>query len=1595
MNPLIKNLSSLFLLSTSFLGYSQSCPSTSRQPYEWPGHNNWYYGNGGIINFDAGTVTDGAGKDSYEGVSAASDDAGNLLFYTNGRLLWNAAGVETYNGLLTGNENGSTTTKGSASQGVITVKHPLDPDSYYILTVDDALSGTAGLNYFEVDPAGNEVGGGATRLGAFRTTEAISATLHDNGVDIWVTVAESGSENYHSFLLTCDGWNPVPVTSGGGVNVNTTRERGGSAFSWDGTKFLFGHPDWFPNGEKELILYDFNKATGALTNPQAFGAAATAESPYDVTFSPDGNRVYWSVGGNGQLWTADISSGVAATIRGTIQNTGISLGSFASLELGADGNLYMSSSGQRLRRITGDINGGAGLVKSAQIGTGNLGLSTLFIPPTEEPDIEEVGPYCDTDGPVDLNTVWLCAGVDAEEPGRGEYTGTGITDVDNGIFDPSVAGEGLHEIIFTFCEVDDTIWIQVDKCTDCTVDVDDVNPAICVGETFELDPLVLAVSGVAVWSIDVEPGAPSNAAINVGATTEFDASNLATVAGDYTLKLTNTDGAQVCEDNFIITVNPLPVVDLGDDQYICPGDPAVDFDAGVFTSFLWSGDAAGADQVYNTDAEGTFIVEVTDANGCKATDEAQLIYHDLPVVDLGDDQYICPGDPAVDFDAGVFAAYVWSGDAAGVDQVFTTDAEGVFDVEVTDANGCKATDQVELIHYDLPVVDLGLDQTICPGDPAVDFDAGVFAAYVWSVDAAGADQVYSSADVGVFEVEVTDANGCKATDQVELFHHALPVVDLGPDQIICPGDPAVDFDAGVFTAYAWSGDAAGVDQVYNTDAVGTFIVEVTDVNGCKATDEARLLHHDLLVVDLGDDQYICPGDPAVNFDAGVFAAYTWGGDAAGVDQVFASAAQGVFEVEVTDANGCKATDQVELIHYALPVVDLGPDQAICPGDPAVDFDAGVFTAYVWSIDAAGADQVYSTGDVGVFEVEVTDANGCKASDQVELTHHVLPVVDLGPDQLICEGEPAVAFDAGAFAAYRWFGDAAGADQIYNSDVAGIFSVEVTDANGCLGTDEVELTVVASPTPTLPVQVVCPGMDYDFNVGVYDDGAHTYLWNTGELTPEINVSVAGPVWVEVTDVNGCMGRADGELIHDGDLDVIIDGAPEIQLCEGEVAELKTNYAAADGYFFTWAGLGVGNTETIMTGALSGTYEVRVDNGMGCEGSTEIDVVINPLPLPVPVDAEFCESSSVNIGLGMGAAYSYLWSTGETTEEIEVNSVNYASPYNVTVTNIATGCSEDAVINVDMNLDPIVNVEDQAECEGTAIELRSDNAYVGATYSWTGGANTESINPDAEGIYRLTVTSAEGCIGFDEAEVIFYEIPIVDLGDDQTICEGESYTFDVGNQLGDILWNTGVTSQEVTGTTSQVFNVEVSYNGCSANDEVVLTVVENPESQLDQSLTNQKYCFEEMERGLTITANASDDYEYLWSTGENAKTITVEEEGTYLVRISIGDCFVEDNIRIEEYCPWSLFVPNAFTPDGDGNNDTFNAKADNVIEYQMLIYNRWGDMIYESNSIDNDWDGTFMGKEAQIDVYVYKIYYSYEDESGVVNEEQQVGRVSLIR
>ena len=137
--------------------------------------------------------------------------------------------------------------------------------------------------------------------------------------------------------------------------------------------------------------------------------------------------------------------------------------------MGGDGKMYLANLGKNnIIRLSGNLDAGTGITTStlATPNAGQRGLSSFYLPPADEPDIQEVGPFCNTDAPVDLNTLWLCKATNAESSTApaSYYSGPGITDAAAGIFSPSVAGQGTHQIIFTKCSVDDTIWITVNTC---------------------------------------------------------------------------------------------------------------------------------------------------------------------------------------------------------------------------------------------------------------------------------------------------------------------------------------------------------------------------------------------------------------------------------------------------------------------------------------------------------------------------------------------------------------------------------------------------------------------------------------------------------------------------------------------------------------------------------------------------------------------------------------------------------------------------------------------------------------------------------------------------------------------------------------------------------------------------------------------------------------------------------------------------------------------------------------------------------------------------------------------------------------------------
>lgn len=1310
MKKLINFLLTLVLI-TPTISYAQQCPTNTSlvQPWAWPAHSNWYFGDGNIHNFNTGVTTNSDAYNSYEGVSSVSDDQGNLLFYTNGRNLWDASGNLTSSALLEGNEGGATGSVGSASQGVITIRHPFSPDDYYVLTTDDALGSTLGLNYVIVGKDG-QVKSGPTRLGRFRTTEGIAATLHKNGVDVWVTVQSSNmrfdiyktSSSYYTYLLTCDGFSSNPIRSKTEVTgMYIEKERSGLAFSPDGSKFVQGHPDYWPYSEKEITIYDFDNLTGKITNHIHISPTSTSENPYDITFSPDGQMVYFTSGGTGVVWSIDVSSGVKSTMISSLTNTGFGGGGFSAIEIGPDGQIYT----------------GGGSVTSmggANLGTADLGLPTMYIPPADSVEIQPVGDILICDLPLNLNTLWYCKATDAENTPRyenaysmelsaGQHTLNSI----NGNFNTSVPGE--YRVRFQICNVWDTLTFNVIDCKTCDLELKkDVE--ICLGETLLLDTLFNERSSGGDWSIDSFPPTITNndlnAFLNKGTDTIFDASSLYTKVGTYKLVYTINDEGIICEDSIYITVNSLPKPDLGDDEFICFGS-SINIDGGDYYSFDWLPNKETSSMVNVSDG-GEYIVNVVDFNGCPGTDTINVTVVDLPNPDVLKDVPFCLVNKKHTFDISSFDngngpfTYSWIDNSNEVtltsDFMIDSDVAGYYWVDVIDKHGCVGRDSASLtLRPDLDPTIIGSPLvSICENDSVTlisNYKSSDGYNFNWSTGETTESILVKTS--GNYILDVSDDLECEGSALIDIVVNPLPIVSDFNDSI-CVGSK-LTFGDGLINGY---------NYLWKYSKETTYDIEVD-----KAGDYERI---------------------------------------------------------VTTDKGCKDSSVYTLVVNDLPIVDLGIDSSICEGDSML-INAGVDgLLYEWSSgDSTSEITVY---DGMKYTVEVTNIHGCKNTDSVLVTVDTLPIVDLGPDTSICSYQ-TIQLDAG----------------------------------------------------NIP---------------------SSYVWSTG------------------------------------DIDNII----------------------------------VVNTK--------GEYSVLVTNSFNCSVSDTITLGINEPPI-------------VDIG-------------------------------------------------------PDINV-----CDETYINIIFDDID-GYLYNWNSGESTNSIEPIVSGSYELTVTDTNGCIGVGSVNVKFSPNPILDLGDDVTICAGDVVILESNSEL-QTEWNTGSTGDTILVNKGGYYIATISNGLCSGTDTVNVNVIDIPVSGLDKSIGDEFICFDDYINGINLNANNNnnDRNDYIWNTGETTVDINVYKEGSYDVIISDEICSISDTVVIKAYCPPSLYIPNAFTPNGDDINNTFFAKSRNIFGFNILIFDRWGMLIFESDNVFQHWDGTFKGRPVQQDVYVWKICYSYYNIEGYLVEKNRIGTVTVIR
>lgn len=954
--------------------YNGSCYDTSFQ-YVQVGTcggkeaNHWYFGDKAGIDFSGGSpVADINGRlFSQEGCASISDKNGNLLFYSDGDTVWNKNHLLMQNG---GNLFNYINASESSTQGAIIIPQPKNPNIYYLFSTPFG-AGQYGqpsrMIYSVIDMSANGGLGAVIQKGITLfspTPEKVTATKHENGCDVWIIAHEWNTANFRAYLLSSTGLSTTPVISsvgsvhsggfGGGGNT-----AGCMKMSVDGKRLALAIQDtsW-------IEIFDFNTATGVFTNPIKLNvwAAPFGSFPYGIEFSPNGRFLYVSnnaISGP-SLNQYDLNATTPASILASKVYVGPAsyIQNAASLQLGPNGKIYLAKIGdQYLGAINlPNVKGiGCNYVQQSvflggkvpRLGLPNF-MSSLFTP--IKPEIDGPDTVCLSTVPYKI--------VACEDSITWTVVGNATLD------DPHA-----NPVNVTFTSVGQ-VKLIVQKETDCGPKFDTLT-IVATSGTLSLGSDTSLCSSSIVLSA---PAGLGNYTWNTGATTQNISVN---TPGQYWVKST----FQSCSLVDTITVNPAPTqtLDLGNDTVLCNGN-VLELDAGTgFKSYKWQDFHSDRDYTA-TYAPGKYWVTVQTQCGSLLSDTINISAAPSIAPDLKDTALCNGGNITLDAGAG-FNSYLWSD--TSTQQTLSITQGGTYWVQVTNASGCFGIDSVNVAIINGNNINvLGNDTGVCGTIGNMTLDAGsIFNSYLWSNGAT--TQTITVSQSGNYWVQVSSSAGCSGTDTISVLElTAAPSQLLPADTTICGSAVNLNLDAGAgYGSYQWSSGAT--TQSINAQTAGVVWVQVYTNEGCMGEDSITIATKPAVITPLlGNDTSICKGPINLTLDAGAgYAAYLWSDSTTA--QTLTVTQAGTYQIEVTNAVGCKGTDDITIQTSAgLPTNFLGDDTTICLYEDVLLVAVDGYLSYQWN-DGSGRTS-YLVSEEGEYWVTITDNVGCTTADTVKV-----------------------------------------------------------------------------------------------------------------------------------------------------------------------------------------------------------------------------------------------------------------------------------------------------------------------------------------------------------------------------------------------------------------------------------------------------------------------------------------------------------------------------------------------------------------------------------------------------------------------------------
>ena len=739
-----------------------------------------------------------------------------------------------------------------------------------------------------------------------------------------------------------------------------------------------------------------------------------------------------------------------------------------------------------------------------------------------------------------------------------------------------------------------------------------------------------------------------------------------------------------------------------------------------------------------------------------------------------------------------------------------------------------------------------------------------------------------------------------------------------------------------------------VDYYFPSDTTTCYILPP----GCIETYNPSTLQYDL-----GNDTTLCQGDTLTLGTTIPNATYLWQDNS--TNPTFNVTQPGTYWVQVTTSN-CSVTDTI-IVNY--PTTDLGNDTTLCQGEN-ITLDASTPNAtYLWQDNSTNP--TFNVTQPGSYWVQVS-TNNCSSTDTINVSYTPLPSVDLGNDTTVCQGETFLLDATISNATYLWQDNST--NSTFNVSQPGTYWVQTT-VNSCSSTDSINVSYIPMPTVNLGNDTtICQGETILLDATIANA---SYLWQNNSTNPTFNVTQPGTYWVQVA-ANNC-SSTDTINVSYNQLPTV-DLGNDTTLCLGETILLDATSSNAT---YLWQD---NSTNPTFNASQPGTYWVQVTVN-SCSSTDSINLSFNPLPtFDLGNDTSLCQGENITLD-AITTNATYLWQDNSTNSTFNVTQ---PGTYWVQVT--VNSCSSTDSINVSYNPLPTVDLgNDTSLCTGETLLL--DATTSNASYLWQDNSMNPTFNVSLPGTYWVQVT-VNSCSSTDTIHLSYNPLPTFDLGNDTSLCQGENLTLDATTTNASYLWQNSSTNSTFNVTQPGTYWVQVTVNSCSSTDSI--NVTNNPLPTLD--LGNDRFlCQDETIKLDATNPNAT----YLWQDNSTNPTFIISEEGTYWVQVSNSCGTNSDTVSITlRNCHCSIYIPNAFTPNSGNLNNNFSTSSScDFSEYTLLIFNRWGEKIFETNNPEDSWDGTYRGKISPIGVYAYMVIYQFNESD--MPKMKKYGHVNLIR